>query len=209
VNARGQSRCMSNSIRIEVVGAYYHVNANALDGMPLFRDEVDRSTFLALLAKERARSSWTLLEYTLMTTHYHLLLKLNEISLSSGFQHLHSAYARGYNRRHGRRGVVWQKRFHDELIDSEPHLMEVVRYIALNAPRANVCREPEAWSWCSYGSSIGRFADDPLIDDDELLGLFGGSAREARRRLQAFVDERDPRERWRQTRVRRGSDAEK
>jgi REP element-mobilizing transposase RayT len=199
---------MSNNLRIEVAGAYYHVNANALDGMQLFRDEGDRIMFLELLASERLRSSWTILAYTLMTTHYHLLMKLNELTLSSGFQHLHSAYARIYNRRHGRRGVVWQKRFHDELIDSDSHLLEVVRYVALNAPRAQMCDAPEAWSWCSYGASIGRYAADPLVDDDELLGLFGGSTREARRRLQRFVGERDPRERRRQTRVRRRSDAE-
>jgi putative transposase len=194
---------VSTSLRIEVVGAHYHVNANVLDGMSLFRDEADRLFFLELLENERIRSSWTLLSYTLMTTHYHLLLKLNDLTLSSGFQRLHSAYARGYNRRHGRRGVVWQKRFHDELIDSDAHLLEVVRYVAMNAPRANMCSEPEAWPWCSYGASIGRFDPDPLIDDRELLGLFGGSPREARRRLQAFVDERDPRERRRQTPVRR------
>jgi putative transposase len=209
VETRGHSRCVSNSVRLEVVGAYYHVNANVLDGMPLFRDEVDRLAFLELLDRERGRSSWTLLAYTLMTTHYHLLLKLNELTLSSGFQHLHSAYARGYNRRHDRRGVVWQKRFHDELIDSDSHLLEVVRYIALNAPRANMCKAPEAWCWSSYGASIGRHTQLLLIDEQELLGLFGGSTREARRRLQNFVGERDPRERRRQTLVRRGSDAKK
>lgn len=194
---------MSSNVRIEVVGAYYHVNANALDGMPLYRDDADRLDFLGLLEAERMRSSWTLLSYTLMTTHYHLLLKLNELTLSSGFQHLHSAYARRYNRRHGRRGVVWKKRFNDELIDSDSHLLEVVRYVALNAPRANMCSEPEAWPWCSYGSAIGLYEADPLIDERELLGLFSGTARDARRRLREFVGEYDPRERRRQTPVRR------
>ena len=69
---------MSNSFRIEAVGAYYHINANALNDMPLFRDDVDRMRFYGFLLEEVERSEWTVLEYTLMTTHYHLLLRLNK-----------------------------------------------------------------------------------------------------------------------------------
>jgi putative transposase len=203
---RGQLWAVSNNVRIELPGAHYHVTGNALEGMSLFRDEVDRETLLALLAKELLRSSWTLLSYSLMTTHYHLLLRLNETTLSSGFQHLHSAYARGYNRRHARRGVVWQRRFHAELIDSDSHLFETIRYVALNAPRAKICGAPEEWPWCSYGASIGCHEADPLIDERELLRLFGSDPRVARRRLRSFVQETDPRERLRQTSVRRRSD---
>ncbi|HZQ15870.1 MAG TPA: transposase [Gaiellaceae bacterium] len=199
---------MSNPIRIEIVGAYYHINSNALDGMSLFRDDVDRLQFLELLGKEIGRSEWTLLEYTLMTTHYHLLLKLNKPTLSSGFQHLHSLYARYYNRRHARRGVVWQRRFHDELIESDPHLLECIRYIALNPPRANMCAKAEEWPWSSYGASIGVHEPDFLVETGELLAFFGSSRRDARRKLRAFVEERDPRERRRQIRLRRASDAE-
>lgn len=198
---------MSSTIRLEVPGALYHLNANAVDKAALFRDDVDRLTFLRLLEQELVRSSWTLLSYTLMTTHYHVLVKIEE-TLSSGFQHLQSRYARLFNRRHERRGVVWQKRFHDELVESDAHLLEVVRYIALNAPRARICDKPEEWPWCSYAASIGLAPPDPLVDEDELLGIFGTKRAEARRRLRAYVEEPDPRKRRRQTPVRRASDAQ-
>jgi REP element-mobilizing transposase RayT len=126
---------MSNKPRVEEPGAHYHVNANGLDDLVLFRDDLDRTRFLDLLAEEVERSEWTILEYTLLSTHYHLLLQLKEPTLSAGFQRLQSRYARGYNRRRGRRGCVWLKRFDDVMIESESHLFEVTRYIALNAPR--------------------------------------------------------------------------
>lgn len=194
---------------MEEPGATYHINANSLDGMSLFRDDVDRERFYNLLADEIEESKWTLLEYTMMTTHYHLLLKIEKCTLSSGFKRLQSRYARGYNKRHERRGVVWMQRYHDELIESDRHLYETVRYIALNAPRARMVDAPEDWPWCSYGSAIGVYSADPIVNEKELLGLFAGDPAVARRRLRAFVEEKDPRVRWRQTRVRRASDAKK
>ena len=195
--------------RIEEPGATYHINANSLDGMALFRDDVDRERFYNLLADEIANSEWTLLEYTMMTTHYHLLLRIQKCTLSSGFTRLQSRYARGYNKRHERRGVVWMQRYHDELIESERHLYETVRYIALNAPRARMVDAAENWPWCSYGSAIGAYPADPIVNEKELLMLFATDTAVARRRLRGFVEEKDPRARWRQTRVRRPSDAEK
>jgi REP element-mobilizing transposase RayT len=196
-------------IRIEEPGAYYHINANALDGMPLFRDDVDRARFFELFASEADESRWTILEYTLMTTHYHVLLALQKCTLSSGFQRLQSRYARLYNRRHRRRGVVWQTRFYDEHVESDRHLFETIRYIALNAPRARMVDKAEDWPWCSYGAAIGRHEADPVVDRRALLGLFSHDVRKAQRLLQAFVEEKDPRVRWRQRRLRGGSDAEK
>ncbi|HEY2777162.1 MAG TPA: transposase [Gaiellaceae bacterium] len=197
---------MSNSCRIEEIGAFYHVNANALNDMPLFRDDVDRMRFLGLLEDEVEESDWTLLEYTLMTTHYHLLLRLNKCTLSSGFRRLQSRYARTYNRRHNRRGPLWLRRFDDVMPVSERHLFEVIRYIALNAPRAGMVKKADDWPWCSYGAAIGVHPPDPLVDEEALLGLFSPRPAVARRQLRQFVEEVNPRERWRQTQLRRGSE---
>ena len=194
-------------MRIDEPGATYHVNANALHGMPLFRDDVDREVFYNLLADQIVDSDWTVLEYTFMTTHYHLLLRLEKPTLSSGFKRLQSRYARAYNRRHQRRGVVWLRRFHGVVIESERHLFEAVRYIALNALRAQMVDAAESWPWCSYGSAIGDYPSDPIVNEKALLALFAKEPAAARRRLRAFVEESDPRARWRQTSVRRLSDA--
>lgn len=175
--------------------------------MQLFRDDVDRLAFVGLLQDEIERSEWTVLSYALMSTHYHVVLTIEKPTLSRGFQRLQSRYARAYNRRHKRRGVVWQRRFHDEFVESERHLYETIRYVALNAPRAGICERAEEWPWSSYGSAIGLYPPDPLVNEAELLTLFGHRPALARRRLQQFVEEKDPRERWRQTRLRRASDA--
>jgi putative transposase len=124
---------MGYPLRIEIVGQAYHVNGNAVDGCKLFRDDDDRESFMQLLGMELERSEWTCIAYVLMNTRYHLLLRPRKKTLSRGFQHLHSAYARVYNKKWGRRGALWQRRFHDRLIESDPQLLETIRYIALNA----------------------------------------------------------------------------
>jgi REP element-mobilizing transposase RayT len=176
--------------------------------MPLFRDDDDRWMFVELLAEQIELSRWTLLEYSLMTSHYHLVLQIED-ELSSGFLRLQSLYARRYNRRHSRRGVVWMKRFWDEMVLSESHLFESIRYVARNAVRAGICERAEDYPWCSYGAAIGVQAPDPIVDEDALLELFSPSTTKARNRLRAYVEEPDPRVRWRQTSVRRLSDAQK
>jgi putative transposase len=194
--------------RIEVVGHTYHVNSKSVDGTKLFVDEDDRVTFLRMLRAEARRSDWCVLAYSLMTTHFHVLLELRKLTLSSGFQRLKSLYAREYNRRHGRRGALWQRRFYDAMVDGEAHLYESIRYIALNAPRANACPTPEAWQWCGYGSAIGLYPRDAIVDEEELLRLFGTSPKRAREELRAYVEERDSRVRLGQTRVSLRSDGE-
>jgi REP element-mobilizing transposase RayT len=187
--------------RIEVPGAIYHVNGKAVHGTKLFVDEADRFLFLRMLTRQARRSEWCILAYSLMTTHYHLLLRIEKATLSSGFHRFNSIYARAYNRRHGRRGALWQRRFFDTIIETDGHLFEAIRYIALNAPRANACESAEEWPWSSYGASIGSAPPDPLIDERELLRLFGTRRDVAMRRLRAYVEEVDPRRRLSQTRV--------
>lgn len=193
---------MPYPLRIDAPGNTHHVNSHGVAGCVVYRDDEDRAMFLRLLADELKRSKWRCLAYTLLSTHYHLLIELTEPTLSSGFQRLNGRFARAYNYRHGRRGALWERRFHDTLVESESHFLEVTRYIALNASRANIRPQPEEWQWCSYGSTIGHFGRDPLVDERAILGLFASDPKVARRRYREFVEEGDRRVRRSQIRVR-------
>jgi REP element-mobilizing transposase RayT len=186
---------MAYKPRIELAGGYYHASCKAVDDIVIFRDELDRYSFLQLLEKELQRTAWSLLEYTVMSTHYHFVLRLREPTLSSGFQHLNGSYARWFNKRYGRRGAAWSARYDSRLLESDGHLREALRYDARNAVRAGICDRPEDWPWCSYGATIDGDPSDPLVDEDELLPLFGAPVPGARQRFREFVEESDPRRR--------------
>jgi REP element-mobilizing transposase RayT len=175
--------------RIELPGLTYHVTTHGVDGLPLFRDPEDRDVAVSLLAEEVELSKWICVEYAIMTTHYHVVLTLTNLSLSSGFQRLNARYAQYYNGRYGRRGHVFEGRFRDKMIETDAHRLEVVRYVARNPTRANMCRLPQHYPWSAYGSIIGFAPADPVIDIRAALEPFDGS-RSAYRR---FVEESDPR----------------
>lgn len=197
---------MSNKPRIEVVGCMYHVNIKAVTGTRAFPDNAHRERLLEQLRTEIAKSNWVCLGYAILGTHAHVLVKLQELTLSSGFQRLNSSYSRWFNREHGRTGALWQARFFDVLIESPYQFLETQRYLALNAPRAGMVENPEDWQYCHYGSLVGAYPSDELVDEDMILRLFGRDRRQARLALKAFVDEPDRRVR-RQMFLRATSDA--
>ena len=184
---------MATPPRIEIVGGVYHVNTKAVAGSKAFVDNGHRDRFLQFLRVEIEKSEWVCLGYTVLGTHYHLIVKLTKPTLSSGFQRLNSRYTRWFNKEHGRTGALWQARFYDVPIESGYHLLEEQRYLARNAVRACLVENAEDWQYCHYGSLVGRYPRDPLVDEDAILRLLGRDRRQARRRLQAFVEASDRR----------------
>lgn len=182
---------MSNRYRFQDRGTAHHVNIKAVAGVHAFPDNAHRDFFLELLEYEIVASKWSCLSYTIMGTHYHVAVELEDLTLSSGFQRLSSRYARWFNRQHGRTGALWQARFYDVLIETDLQLLETERYIALNAKKAGLVAEPEDWPYCSYGATVGRFPKDPLVESDVVLRLLSRNPRVARARLRAFVNEPD------------------
>jgi REP element-mobilizing transposase RayT len=179
----------------------YHVNIKAVSGVRAFPDTYHRSRFLDFLAEEVAKSDWICLGYTVLGTHFHVLIELADLTLSSGFQRLNSRYSRWFNRKHGRTGALWQARFYDVLIESDFQLLEAERYVALNAVRAGLAERPEDWPFCHYGALVGVHPPDPLVDEAAILRLLGRNRSQARLRLHAYVEEVDVRVR-RQTFLR-------
>jgi REP element-mobilizing transposase RayT len=189
---------MARPLRLDLPEREYHITQHGIDDLPIFRDDDDRSLFHRLLGIELRRSGWLCLAYCLMTTHYHLVLRQAEARLSNGLQHLNGRYAQLFNKRHRRRGHLFEARFGGRLIDDEAHRCEVLRYVHLNPSRAMPDVAPEDWPWSDYGSTIGLRPPDPLVDPAVALEPFGAELAVARRNYRAFVAEAD-------VRVRRGA----
>ena len=189
---------MARQPRVNLSGLTYHVWANAIAGAKLYRDADDRDVALRFLGEEVALSKWICLAYILMSTHFHLLLRLREPTLSSGLLRLNLRYARYYNDRYETRGHVFDGRFEHRIVEGRFDELETARYIALKPVRANMCDVPERYPWSAFGSIIGLYPADRIVDLRAALAPFGGS-REAYR---VYVEERDTRERWGQARAR-------
>ncbi|HEY6030956.1 MAG TPA: transposase [Gaiellaceae bacterium] len=160
-----------------------HVWASGVGPSAVYLDVDDRMTFLALSASTFARFGAQCLQYCLMTTHYHFLLRTPEPVLSAAMQRVNGLYARSFNKRHGRRGHLFSARFGSRFVQTQEDLLGVVRYIALNPLDEPTCRHPSDWPWSSYRNTVAGVAD-PLAETAALLELVGGAER-----LRAFVEQ--------------------
>jgi hypothetical protein len=61
-----------------------------------------------------------------------------------------------YNRRHQRKGTLWEERFKSVLVDGSPGtLMRMAAYIDLNAVRAGLVKDPKDYRFSGYGEAMG------------------------------------------------------
>jgi hypothetical protein len=103
---------------------------------------------------------------------------------------LNFRYAQWFNERYDVSGHVFQGRFHSRLVESEWHLIELPRYIALNPVRAGLVEHPAAWRLSSYAATVGRRPKPDWLDL-EWLESFGRDGRQAREEFARFVGEAD------------------
>jgi REP-associated tyrosine transposase len=133
--------------RSDLQDAIYHVVNRGVDHSAIYRDDVDRKTFLTLLGSAVRRCGWTCHAYCLMTTHYHLVVETDRPGLSRGMHLLNGGYAQAFNERHLRPGHLFGGRYSVYVIDREEHLEASCEYVLENPVRAGLCRTVEEWAW--------------------------------------------------------------
>ena len=123
-----------------------------------------------------------------MTTHYHLLVAVDDGFLPVAMHRLNLGYVRGFNRRHSLRGRAQSHPYGSRRIESDGDLLETFAYVVRNPVEAGLCRTPSEWQWSSYAATIGLRKQHAFVDDDWLLRTFA-SSREPRRALRAHVED--------------------
>ncbi|MFT6363975.1 MAG: REP element-mobilizing transposase RayT [Planctomycetota bacterium] len=110
----------------------------AIAKRPYFESRSDKRYFLARLASEVRAGRIEVHAFSLMTTHFHLLVRSPIGELSEAMRRIQCAYSRHFNRRRGRDGPLIRARFFSKLVDTDSYRRTVVRYIDANAVRAGI-----------------------------------------------------------------------
>lgn len=155
----------------------------------LYRDDVDRITFVRELARATGRIEWKCHAFCVMKTHYHLLLTVEAGVLARGMHAINFRYAMHFNRRHGMKGHVMAARYDSRRINDERDLLTVFRYIARNPVDAGFCSAPPDWQWSSYAGSVGAAEPASFVDASLIVACFGEPREVAIQRLRTFVEE--------------------
>lgn len=154
--------------------------------MALFHDGGDYARYQTRVQQVLEDSGITYLAYAWMPNHTHAVHVSGEKpALSRAMQRINGAYASGFNRRHGRVGYVFDRRFNSRLVIDERGMLALISYVLLNPLRGSVVRdlgELCRYPWTALPTLLGN-ANSPFVDSGRVLRMFSDDAATARREL--------------------------
>jgi len=158
---------MARPLRLGFAGAVFHLTSRGNFRQKIFFNDFDRELFVETLAHVISRYGWICHAYCLMANHYHLLVETPKPNLTLGMRQLNGIFTQSFNRRHKRVGHLFQGRFKAILVEKDPYLLELCRYIVLNPIRVKGGVKMDAWKWSTYRATAG-IGSRPVVFEHRL-----------------------------------------
>ncbi len=166
---------MARQPRLAMAGELHHVLLRGHNGQAVFADDADRAAFVELLREPAARQGVAIHAYALLASEVHLLATPAEAeSLARLMQSIGRRYVALFNRRHARRGTLWDGRFRTSLLDSQTLLLPAMLHIEALPTRAGLVAVAQDWPWSSAAHHVGR-RRDPLLTGHALYWRLGNT----------------------------------
>jgi REP element-mobilizing transposase RayT len=175
--------------RLDAPGVLHHVMGRGLDRQVIFRDHSDRDDFVRRLAGLAEAGAWTVYAWALLPNHFHLLVRTSTRPLARSMRSLLSGYAGAFNRHHRRTGHLFQNRYKSIVVEDDPYLLELVRYLHLNPLRAGIVPDLRAlarYTYAGHAALCGSRAI-PWQETETVLAHFGKPDARAQAAYRAFV----------------------
>jgi REP element-mobilizing transposase RayT len=101
----------------------------------IFPTDTDRADFVERLAGLCRQGHLVVYAWALMPNHFHLLVRTGARPLFRSMKQLLTGYVVNFNRRHKRTGHLFQNRYKSIVVEEDPYLLELTRYIHVNPLR--------------------------------------------------------------------------
>jgi len=186
---------MARKLRVQFPGAIYHVLSRGNRREDIFRDDLDRESFLRTLADVCAKTGWQVHAFCLMRNHFHLVVETPEANLVAGMKWFLGTYTARFNRRHKLSGHVFAGRYKSMLVGGEGgYLRTVCDYVHLNPVRAKLIAAEAAlrnFRWSSFPMFVAGAERPAWLRVDRVFGESGipqdsaAGRREFERRLES------------------------
>ena len=180
---------MPRQARLDVPGALHHIMVRGIDKSNIFRDSEDKTRFLERLGQNVQAAKCAVYAWVLMDNHVHILFRSGKDGISAVMRKLLTWYAQYFNRRHDRKGHLFENRYKSILCDEDNYLLALVRYIHLNPVRAKIIptmTELDKYPWSGHRAMMGK-VKYPWMDTATVLTQFGGTKRKAIREYHRFM----------------------
>ncbi|MGD0919773.1 MAG: transposase [Thermodesulfobacteriota bacterium] len=182
---------MPRGPRLDAPGTLHHVMVRGIERRRIFENDWDKENFLHRLGKVVQEGQASCFAWVLIPNHVHILMRTGSTPLARMMRRLLTGYAVSFNLRHQRSGHLFQNRYRSIVCEEDAYLLELVRYIHLNAVRARLVKDMEGldrYRWSGHSVLMGR-ESRPWQAREEVLSYFGRRERVAQRRYRQFVFE--------------------
>ena len=156
---------MPRTARAIVGDCCYHVLNRSNKKARIFHAPDDYAQFQGLIARAQDRLELPILAACLMPNHVHLVVQPRaDNDLAKWMHWVFTTHVRWHHAKYETTGRLWQGRFKAFAIQSDHHLLTVMRYVERNALRANLVDRAEDWQWGSLAwrrSRNGLTLGDP------------------------------------------------
>lgn len=142
------------------------------------------------LAKLLPETQTVCYAWAFIPNHAHFLFRTGISPIATVMRRLLTGYAVSFNRRHKRRGQLFQNRYKSIVCQEDAYLKELVRYIHLNPVRAGIVENLKGlngYPYCGHSALMGK-KNRPWQDVDYVLGYFGKRAKSARKSYFEYVN---------------------
>ena len=161
-------------------GAVYHIYNRGNNKQNIFEESGDFINYLKRLGKAKETHNVSIIAYTLMPNHFHLIARQNsEAPIHKFISSLHTSYVMYFNKKYKRVGHLFQGRFNQRIISSDEDLLYLSCYVHLNPEIDGLVKRAEDYQWSSFRDYIGLrsgiLCDKTLLADLMKLNLQGQS----------------------------------
>jgi putative transposase len=170
-------------------GGIYHVGSRGSNRQRIYVDDRDHALWTYLLDRVARRRGWIVFAYNQMPNHFHIVLRVPDLSLSAGMQELNWSYSRRSNARHGRCAHLFENRFWSELVETQEQLLTAIGYSDVNSYKSTLRVHPRNWKHGSYPAVAGYVNPPSFLATGEVLGLFSPDPAIAVALYRAFVED--------------------
>lgn len=154
---------MPRTARLVVPGVPHHVTQRGNRRQLLFVEASDYALYRDMMAEQCKANQVSCWAYCLMPNHVHLILTPEtETGLSRAVGEAHRRYTAFFNARAGETGHLFQGRFASTAVE-EAHVVNTLRYLALNPVQAGLVAQAQDWRHCSVPAHLAG-KNDVLVD---------------------------------------------
>ncbi len=146
-------------------GIVQRIVQRAAEGRLLF-DGADDYRFLVELLSHAAHSNGLAIHaYVLLPRQFQLLATpSNANALPRTMQAIGRRYVPYMNRRAGRLGPLFDRRYRSTLIEAERYLLACMQLVEIGPLTEGLAQSPQEWRWSSYRHHIGVEQESFLVD---------------------------------------------